>query len=658
MKRSSWRLYDQPKKLFGWAIPVSLTSDLRILRIGNHIFVRLLDGSYVSLERLIEEDDYIEEVISRGRYVALSTRRALTQADLFDDEENGNEVDKDLVSDHSEKLAQILEESVKSASSIANSAATTSTKETSNTQASLSTMSSSNTSVSSLVVEDLDIIGDPGKDKGLRDLDAETFDDSLSSETESNSAEESWSEGSANGTSDELDDEDQWNDWRAGDLADMEELESDMADRENSNLDSHGSDEDTIEEESGLSEDSSDSEDISDNQISLPMGYHLRRQLSSSVNSTPSSIESTYSQSFAADSDDPDADDSDLENEDGRRLEDLMLGNGKARKMLGANRATLKVYDLEEDGQKLVFHYSESSNSILYASPPVIHPTQPLLVWPLGNGELLFANLITNTYFTRRLCCSEPKSCHFFIKAHFSADGQHLHFAALEVSEVDGKDDEETQNKQRLLHLNLQVTTHRLSNSKTARVPPSLIFRINLSLGSRSSLSVSPLPYTLTWTPKNLYLTSNARTLAITRIPLFRPEDGSKNSPICYTQGEVFLPRSVGSRNMYYFPPPSTLSSKAASSDDKRQKPRRKDKATIIIGSYSSEPSQRHFVPKNLMSPPIGVYLDEEKDLGGWECKMNVEGGGRKVNVDGGKLKGKFESFDLVEDCDIVPYLT
>ncbi|KAG8530799.1 uncharacterized protein KY384_004156 [Bacidia gigantensis] len=660
-KRSSWRLYDQPKTQSGWPVPVSLTSDLQSLRIGNHIFVRSSDQSFVSLESLIGQEDYFEEVISCGGYVALSTRGIPTQTDLFDKKDDKKEVNKDTIFDHSEELAQILEESVKSADSIANSTATTSTQETENAETSLNSTSSSNTSVSSLVIEEPEAIDYPGKDIDLQNFDAETLEDDLESDRESNSANESWSEGSTNDVPDELDDEDQWNDWRAGDLVDLEDLEDleeEILQRDDDNSDS--SNEPDAEEEPATSEDSYDSEDIEDAHISLPMGYRLKQAHSSSSNSTTSSIGSTYSQSIAADSDDPDADDSDFENENGRRLEDLMLGRDKASKSPSTKHATLRVYSLEHNNWNLVFHYSESSTHRLYGSPPVIHPTQPLLVWPLGNNEVLFANLIRNTYFTRRLCCSEPKSCHVFIKTHFSADGRHLHFAALEASGADGTDDEGTKNKQRSLHLNLQVTTHRLSGRKTARAPPSLVFRTNVSLGSTTSLSVSRLPYTLTWTPKHLYLTSNSETLAITRIPLSYPEDGSKRTPICSTQGEVFLPRSVESRNVYYFPPAptsSTPSSKGLSLDDNRQRQRKKDKATIIIGSYSSEPSQRLYVPKNLMSPPIGLYLDEEKHLGGWECKTNVEGGGRVVNLDGGKLKGKFESFDLNEDCDIVPYL-
>ena len=631
---------------------------MSILRIGNHIFSRSADGSFFCLEALVEEDDYFEDVISRGRYVALSSRQIPTDADLCDNQGDEIEMNKDIIFDHSEKLAQVLEESVKSASSITDSAATTSAQETTTTQTSLS---SNNTSVSSLAIEDSEMIGYSGTDETLRDLDAETLEGGSSSGTGSNSAEESWSEGSTNGLSDEVDDEDQWNDWRGGDLADMEESAFGIAERDDDNVGDSEASSEVEDMEPDPSEGPYSSEDSVDIDVSLPMGYRVRKLRSSSSSSTTNSIESAYSQSLAADSDDPDADDSDLENVEGRRLADLMLGSDKARKLPRAKRAILKVYDLEDNGRNLIFHYSESSIGRLYASPPVIHPIQPLLVWPLGNSRVLFANLENNTYFIRQLCCSEPKSCHFFIKTHFSADGQHLHFAALEASDADGGDHDKTRYKQRLLHLNLQVTSHRLSNRKTARVPPSLIFRTNVPLGFRSSLSVSRPPYTLTWTPQNLYLTSNSETLAVTRIPLFRSEDGSKNSPVCYTQGKVFLPRSVESRNVYYFPPPvphsSTPGSKVPSLDDKRQRQRRRDKATIIISSYSSEPSQRRFVPKSLMSPPIGVYLDEEKDLGGWKCKMNVEGGARGVNVDGGKLKGKFESFDLNEDCDIVPYL-
>jgi hypothetical protein len=58
------------------------------------------------------------------------------------------------------------------------------------------------------------------------------------------------------------------------------------------------------------------------------------------------------------------------------------------------------------------------------------------------------------------------------------------------------------------------------------------------------------------------------------------------------------------------------------------------------------------------------VLVDESKDLGGWKCRAAKEmeddaerGKDGRVNNAGGRLQGKFETFDRGEDCDIVPFL-
>lgn len=50
-----------------------------------------------------------------------------------------------------------------------------------------------------------------------------------------------------------------------------------------------------------------------------------------------------------------------------------------------------------------IFKFMDSTSAILYDSPPAIHPTKPLMVWPLGNNKLLYADLGYNAFFTRRI---------------------------------------------------------------------------------------------------------------------------------------------------------------------------------------------------------------------------------------------------------------
>jgi hypothetical protein len=56
-----------------------------------------------------------------------------------------------------------------------------------------------------------------------------------------------------------------------------------------------------------------------------------------------------------------------------------------------------------------LFEYSCPLRFMLYDSPPAVHPQESLVVWPLGGGDLLFADIAAKTYFTRQL---RPSASH------------------------------------------------------------------------------------------------------------------------------------------------------------------------------------------------------------------------------------------------------
>ena len=56
-----------------------------------------------------------------------------------------------------------------------------------------------------------------------------------------------------------------------------------------------------------------------------------------------------------------------------------------------------------------LFEYSCPLRFMLYDSPPAVHPQESLVVWPLGGGDLLFADVFAKTYFTRQL---RPSTSH------------------------------------------------------------------------------------------------------------------------------------------------------------------------------------------------------------------------------------------------------
>ncbi|KAJ0272384.1 hypothetical protein Brms1b_013541 [Colletotrichum noveboracense] len=67
--------------------------------------------------------------------------------------------------------------------------------------------------------------------------------------------------------------------------------------------------------------------------------------------------------------------------------------------------ATIAVYDMTSGDAVRLFHYDHDTpvTCMLYHSPPVLHPKKALVVWPLGGGEVLFADFEEKTYFIRAI---------------------------------------------------------------------------------------------------------------------------------------------------------------------------------------------------------------------------------------------------------------
>lgn len=80
--------------------------------------------------------------------------------------------------------------------------------------------------------------------------------------------------------------------------------------------------------------------------------------------------------------------------------------------------ASITIHDSSSHGVPMkVFHFTKPLPFILYNSPPAIHPSESLVVWPLSAGDVLFADFLAKTYFIRKLrpstSHSEPFSCIF-----------------------------------------------------------------------------------------------------------------------------------------------------------------------------------------------------------------------------------------------------
>jgi hypothetical protein len=206
---------------------------------------------------------------------------------------------------------------------------------------------------------------------------------------------------------------------------------------------------------------------------------------------------------------------SDVSSRAGERLDNLMSAKVKgASYKPQRDKEGLRIYDTLSEPPTQIFHYSQPRAHNLYSSPPVFHPSQPLLVWALGGGEIMFIDFSSKTYFSRRLNRSSRRACYISIKFYFSSCGRFLHICALEARKNDAFERHKPEVKDlpaqdMPLRLLMQVSTHRLSVRKTARCAPHLIFRKQVDLGAANSIPISRLPYTLTWTNEWLYITHN-----------------------------------------------------------------------------------------------------------------------------------------------------
>ncbi|KAF7338401.1 Nacht and ankyrin domain protein [Mycena venus] len=223
-------------------------------------------------------------------------------------------------------------------------------------------------------------------------------------------------------------------------------------------------------------------------------------------------------------------------------------------------------YNDEATPTKL-FEYSCPLRFMLYDSPPAVHPQEPLIVWALGGGDLLFADVVAKRYFTRQLRPSTSHSRQISVKLQFSSCGRFLHVASLEVrvSDTAAEADQRCENRRcpihrplPELHIFLLVLTYRLSTSKPTRSPPVLQHRVKVDLGKHEGpLNVSQLPFVFTWTPRDLFVTRRATNLEVFRIPLSGKPTSGPHSPeqsILVPMKKTVLPDSAALRDVYFVP--------------------------------------------------------------------------------------------------------
>ncbi|KAJ2913048.1 hypothetical protein MD484_g7364, partial [Candolleomyces efflorescens] len=349
-------------------------------------------------------------------------------------------------------------------------------------------------------------------------------------------------------------------------------------------------------------------------------------------------------------------------------------------------RATIAVFDTTSGSSICVFRKQIPLRCKLYASPPAFHPSKPLVVWPLGDGDILFIDYEKSTSFTRRLRPSTPFTRQISIQCAFSSCGQYMHIAALEGRRPDPKTAVKAEKHKVALppiHLALLASTYRLSSKKTARSPPYLIHRIRIDLRPVKSINTRQLPFNLTWTKDYLYIAASWKLLQVWRVPLFsdvEPSDLNKgdkteakcddSQPVMAPEKTLFMPKTCTHRSVRFFPaiegdaPISArivVGHEVSVVDDQPKGPQ---SLVPLFGTHPApeidtqkpekEPSA---APSLFFEFPVVCYLDEEKNLGEWVDSMsrtkiteNLGIGALDIRMEG------MEKFNPDDDCELEPY--
>lgn len=364
---TNWTSYriasEEKRKAFGSPEPISFCPDMNYLRIGSQILSKQGSGDYAKIIGLDATDGsspvYFEEITGRGPYIVLATRRRVPDA-IVNQGGSGDHRAKDNGTDLAAQGKVDLN------------------------RGHGSPLLDSHDGDNKLVKSD------HGSDTSSQQSDAETSGQDGASGSESDeslqddSADESWSEGST-----EPDQEDLLS-WNQSDVSGVEQSDTDG---------DNGSDAD-----SGDDEDKVSSDDV----------VHSYQQLREESGSDGEEF------TFDSGSDD-DAygdldDDYDSSSDRGGAFEQADLSSDdeaplpryrdprsrRKRSKSGAQQGSLVVYNISSGHPIQVFKYIHTLPVMLYGSPPAIHPSKPLVVWPLCSGDILFADYESQTHFIRR----------------------------------------------------------------------------------------------------------------------------------------------------------------------------------------------------------------------------------------------------------------
>ncbi|KAI1079934.1 hypothetical protein F5B20DRAFT_590137 [Whalleya microplaca] len=302
--------------------------------------------------------------------------------------------------------------------------------------------------------------------------------------------------------------------------------------------------------------------------------------------------------------------------------------------------------------------------SLLY-SPPALHPSMNLALWPNGKGEGIFGDYEKKTCFQWKLVSSLADHRLVSMKARFSLCGSYLHIASLYAFECLHSDCVLGTNR---VHYNLLITTHRLSKCNPTISPPRLVYRNVFELLSRifapyGLCTQQSLGFTLTWTKEYLFVAISGTLLRVIRIPLFQAMqkgdlEWEASNGICENDGTVFLPESSHYRDIYYLPISSIEFPKSPKKKDKQKHNEEDIVAVVFLSSGNKYSSLMPPIDSSCLPPkgsPQIVYLTASQ-LGNWTALSSLQmsnAGHRHLTAESKPIENRqvLEKFEKRERC-------
>jgi hypothetical protein len=216
------------------------------------------------------------------------------------------------------------------------------------------------------------------------------------------------------------------------------------------------------------------------------------------------------------------------------------------------------------------------------------------------------------------------------------------------------EDKETVKDAPRTVKIFVIVATYQLSTRKTSRSPPILIHHTKLHLGSCTVDSLNRSPVTFTWTSDFLYVTCSGNQLSVYRIALFRDEL-QRGLGVLIPTLPMYLPDSARIRDVRYFPPTSSFYPKRGTITIGSRSPGQEVAIEWVVAGAKKICANQGSRTLTSVSPPVGIFVDEDEDLGGWQTSEDVielveEGFGD------GNLNRRLE-FEGAEDCIFESFL-